>query len=53
MTKYLISFPAEAIVLSDADFERAVVDSPAVFEEAKAVGVYVFGGGIDEQVDPF
>ncbi|AJY48247.1 transcription initiation protein [Martelella endophytica] len=52
MTKYLISFPAEAMVLSDADLERAVVDSHAVIEEAKAAGVYVFGGGIDEQVDP-
>jgi hypothetical protein len=24
----------------------------AVIEEAKAAGVYVFGGGIDECVDP-
>ena len=27
-------------------------DRVAVIEEAKAAGVYVFGGGIDEKVDP-
>ena len=52
MTKYLISFPAEAMVLSDEDLERASVGSRAVIEEAKAAGVYVFGGGIDESVAP-
>lgn len=52
MTKYLISFPSEAMVLSDEEFIAAGVDSRAVIEEAKAAGVYVFGGGIDEGVDP-
>ncbi|WP_395329274.1 transcription initiation protein [Novosphingobium sp. BL-8H] len=52
MTKYLISFPSEAMVLSEAEFQSAVVESHAVIEEAKAAGVYVFGGGIDETVDP-
>ena len=52
MTKYLISFPSEAMVLTEEEFPTVVVDSHAVIEEAKAAGVYVFGGGIDESVDP-
>jgi len=52
MTKYLISFPAEAMQLSEEDFRRAGVDSHAVIEEAKAAGVYVFAGGINEPVAP-
>ncbi|MET0239768.1 MAG: transcription initiation protein [Sphingobium sp.] len=52
MTKYLISFPSEAMVLTKEEFVRAGVESRAVIEEAKAAGVYVFGGGINEQVDP-
>jgi hypothetical protein len=52
MTKYLISFPSEAMVLTDEEFPIVSADSHAVIEEAKAAGVYVFGGGIDEEVDP-
>lgn len=52
MTKYLISFPSEAMVLTDEQLTIASADSHAVIEEAKAAGVYVFGGGIDEQVAP-
>ncbi|WP_442678522.1 transcription initiation protein [Sphingomonas sp. ASY06-1R] len=52
MTKYLISFPGEAMVLTDAEFPIVVADAHAVIEEAKAAGVYVFGGGIEEQVAP-
>ncbi|TDL37733.1 YciI family protein [Kocuria rosea] len=52
MTKYLISFPSEAMVVPEEDFEAVVEASHAVIEEAKAAGVYVFGGGIDEDVDP-
>jgi len=52
MTKYLISFPTEAMDLSDEELAAAGVDSRAVIEEAKAAGVYVFGGGINEIVDP-
>ncbi|CAH1676375.1 conserved hypothetical protein [Hyphomicrobiales bacterium] len=52
MTKYLISFPSEAMVLTDEQLAIASVDSHAVIEEAKAAGVYVFGGGIDEQIAP-
>ena len=52
MTKYLISFPSEAMVVTDDEFPSVVADSHAVIEEAKKAGVYVFGGGFDEQVDP-
>ena len=52
MTKYLISFPSESMVVLEAEFEAVVADSHAVIEEAKVAGVYVFGGGINEDVDP-
>jgi hypothetical protein len=52
MAKYLISFPSAAMVLTREEFVRAGVESRAVIQEAKAAGVYVFGGGIDEAVAP-
>ena len=35
MTKYLISFPSEAMVVTDEEFPSVVADSHAVIEEAK------------------
>ncbi len=52
MTKYLISFPSEAMALTDEEFPIVSAESHAVIQEAKAAGVYVFGGGIEEEVDP-
>ena len=52
MTKYLISFPSEAMVLTDEEFPIVVAESHAVVAEAKAAGVWVFGGGIAEDVEP-
>ena len=52
MAKFLISFPSEAMVITEEEFPSVVADSHAVIEEAKAAGVYVFGGGIDEEVAP-
>ncbi|VXC32274.1 Transcription initiation protein [Arthrobacter sp. 9AX] len=52
MTKYLISFPGEAMVMPAEEFEAVVEDAHAVIEDAKSAGVYVFGGGIDESVEP-
>lgn len=52
MSKYLISFPSAAMVVPAEDFDDVVRDSHAVIEEAKAAGVYVFGGGLDEAVAP-
>jgi hypothetical protein len=52
MAKYLISFPGEAMVVAEEDFEAVADAAHAVIEEAKAAGVYVFGGGINEEVAP-
>jgi len=52
MTKYLISFPSKAMVITEEEFPLVSADSHAVIEEAKAAGVYVFGGGILEAVEP-
>src|SRR5215217_8117222 len=52
MAKYLISFPRAAMVVPDGEWEAVGRDAHAVIDEAKAAGVYVFGGGIDEAVPP-
>jgi hypothetical protein len=52
MAKYLISFPSAAMVVPAAELEAVGRDARAVVEEAKAAGVYVFAGGIDEAVPP-
>ncbi len=52
MTKYLISFPSEAMVVTDGELPAVADAAHAVIEEAKAAGAYVFGGGIHEGVDP-
>jgi hypothetical protein len=46
MAKYLISFPSAAMVVPDGEWEAVGRDAHAVIDEAKAAGVYVFGGGI-------
>ena len=52
MAKYLISFPSAAMVVPDGEWEAVGRDARAVIDEAKAAGVYVFAGGIDEDVPP-
>jgi hypothetical protein len=52
MTKYLISFPSAAMVVPDGEWEAVGREAHAVIDEAKAAGVYVFSGGIDEDVPP-
>src|SRR2546423_15481477 len=52
MTKYLISFPGSAIDISDEDMAAVGEAAHAVIREAKDAGVYVFGGGINENVAP-
>lgn len=52
MAKYLISFPSAAMVVPDGERETVSRDAHAVINAAKAAGVYVFGGGIDEGVPP-
>ena len=52
MTKYLISFPSSAMIFPDEELQAVSDTSHAVVEEAKAAGVWIFGGGIDESVPP-
>ena len=52
MTKYLVSFPAPAMDIRDEDMAAVGEAAHAVIREAKAAGVYVFGGGINEDVAP-
>ena len=52
MAKYLISFPSAAMVVPDGELEAVGRDAHAVIDEAKAAGVYVLAGGIDEAIPP-
>lgn len=52
MAKYLISFPSAAMVVPEGEWEAVGRAAHAAIEEAKAAGVYVFGGGLDEGVPP-
>ncbi|MDQ0139776.1 YciI family protein [Cupriavidus necator] len=52
MTKYLISFPGSAMEVPAEDFAAVGEAAHEVIREAKAAGVYVFGGGINEHVAP-
>jgi hypothetical protein len=52
MAKYLISFPAPAMDIPAEDMAAVGEAAHAVIREAKVAGVYVFGGGINEDVAP-
>ena len=52
MTKYLISFPGSAFDVPPEDLPAVGDAAHAVMQEAKDAGVYVFSGGIDEDVPP-
>jgi hypothetical protein len=52
MTKYLISFPSGVMQVADGDWDNVVEESHQVVRDMKAAGVYVFGGGINEEVEP-
>jgi hypothetical protein len=52
MTKYLISFPAAAMDVPAEDMAAVGEAARAVIREAKAAGVYVFGGGINACAAP-
>lgn len=52
MTRYLISFPGRALEVSVEDLAAVGKAAHEVMREAKAAGVYVFGGGINEDVAP-
>jgi hypothetical protein len=52
MMKYLISFPARAMEVPAEDFAAVGEAAHEVIREAKGAGLYVFGGGINEDVAP-
>ena len=52
MTKYLISLPSAAMVVTEEEMQAVSDASHAVVQEAKDAGVWVFGGGIDDSVAP-
>ena len=53
MARYLISFPSSAMDHVPADELPAVGEAAhAVVREAMDAGVWVFGGGVAEDVDP-
>ena len=52
MAKYLISFPGPAMNVPEEDLLEVAEAAHAVIREAKDAGVYVFGGGINEDVAP-
>ena len=52
MTKYLISFPSSAMVFPYDELQAVSDASHAVVQEARDAGVWVFGGGIDEDIPP-
>lgn len=52
MTKFLISFPASAMDVPAEEMAAVGDAARAVVREAKAAGIYVFGGGINSEVAP-
>lgn len=52
MASYLISFPSAAMAVPDSELESVGRAAHTVIDEAKAAGVYVFAGGINEGVPP-
>jgi hypothetical protein len=53
MTRYLISFPSGAMGhIADDEFPAVGEAAHAVAREAMDAGVWVFGGGVAEDVDP-
>jgi hypothetical protein len=53
MTNYLISFPSDAMDhIPDEEGPAVGAAAHAVIREAQDAGVYIFTGGLDENVDP-
>lgn len=50
MAIYLISFPTGEMDFPPEDFPQVAHDAHQIVRDMKEAGVYVFGGGIDEDV---
>jgi hypothetical protein len=49
MARYLISFDDGAMIISEEDLPAVSEASHAVVREARAAGVWIFGGGMERQ----
>ena len=52
MPRYLLSFPSSAMRVPEAELPEVARAAHEVVREAKAAGVFVFAGGLDEGVGP-
>ncbi|PWK92117.1 YciI family protein [Fulvimonas soli] len=52
MTRYLISFPSAAMDVPAGAIQDVADAAHAVIREARAAGVYIFSGGLDEDAGP-
>ncbi len=53
MTRYLISFPSDAMDhIPEQEMPEVARAAHAVIDEAKDAGVYLFTGGLEEDVEP-
>jgi len=52
MAYYLISFPSTAMDLSEEELPEVADAAHAVVQEAKNAGVFVFSGGLNDDVAP-
>lgn len=52
MTRYLISFPSAAMDVPEEDLPAVSDAAHAVIQQARDAGVYIVGGGINEDVAP-
>jgi hypothetical protein len=52
MTHYLISFPSAAMDVPEDEMTDVAEAAHAVVQQAKDAGVYVFAGGLDDDVEP-
>lgn len=52
MTRYLISFPSGAMDVTEEELPEVSAAAHAVIQEAKDAGVFVFTGGLDDDVAP-
>jgi hypothetical protein len=52
MTRYLISFPGTAMDVPEREMPDVARAAHAVVQSARDAGVYVFSGGLREDVEP-
>ncbi len=52
MTRYLISFPSGAMDVPEEEAADVAKAAHAVVQEAKDANVFVFAGGLDDDVEP-